>query len=245
MKNILFVFFLFGYFLSYGQYTGSTPYISEFGPNQSVYKSGANWKVINADENDIVFAVVNNNRVIAHAYINSGDSFMFKDLPVGFYSYKFENDGNYFEDIELFEFTGCDPEIYICDGGWERSIEVWVERSTGYVSGKISKKDFFNSEEDDEEKEVFGKVEEILEQEIKIVEEMNLLGFSDADNLRFEELKRLRKDIYKECIEILLPFVNRTKNKEGMETLLALYMSIGDLQAYNQMKKLYDLNFPK
>ena len=53
MKKILFVFFLFAHFLSYGQYTGATPYASEFGPNQSVYKSGANWKVFNVDENDI------------------------------------------------------------------------------------------------------------------------------------------------------------------------------------------------
>ena len=53
MKNILLIIFLLANFISYGQYTGATPYTSQFGANESVYKSGANWRIINVDDDDI------------------------------------------------------------------------------------------------------------------------------------------------------------------------------------------------
>ena len=130
---------------SFSQYTGMQPYLEYFGPNQTISKSGANWKVINDDEDDMVFAVVNiYDKVVAHAYIKSGESFIFKDLPIGSYSYKFECNGSFFEKKKLIKFTGCDPEVYICDGNPEWEVNVWVETTAGYVSGKISKKDFLN-----------------------------------------------------------------------------------------------------
>ena len=147
MKKILLVFFLFAHFFSYGQYTGAKPYISQFGPNQSEYKSGANFRVTNTDEHDMIFAIVNlSDKVIAHAYIKASETYMFKDLPIGTYYYKFENNGSFFEDKELMRFEGCDPEVYICEGGPEKALDVWVISTTGYSSsGKISKKDFFNN----------------------------------------------------------------------------------------------------
>ena len=146
MKNILLLIFLLANFISYGQYTGATPYTSQFGPNQSVYKSGANWKIINVDEDDMVFAVVDKyGRVVAHSYIKAGDSYMFRDLPVGSYSYKFTSAGSYFEKKVLILLDGCDPEVYICKGEPQWEHQIWVETTTGYGSGKISKKDFFNN----------------------------------------------------------------------------------------------------
>ena len=130
---------------SFSQYTGYKPYLEQFGPNQIIYESGANWKIFNEDEDDMIFAVVNiSDRVVAHAYISAGESFMFKDLPVGSYSYKFESDGSYFEKTKLIKFTGCDPNVYICNGDPEWEIQVWVETTSGYASGEISKKAFFN-----------------------------------------------------------------------------------------------------
>ena len=130
---------------TYTQYTGFKPYSEQFGPNQSVYNSGANFKVTNTDEYDMVIAIVNlNDKVIAHSYIKASETFIFKDLPIGTYYYKFENNGSFFEDKELIRLEGCDPKVYICEGDPEIAMNLWVESTTGYTSGKISKKDFFN-----------------------------------------------------------------------------------------------------
>jgi hypothetical protein len=146
MNNILLSFTLFIYFTSSAQYTGAKPYISQFGPNQSVYNSGANFEVTNTDEYDMVIAIVNlKDKVIAHAYIKASETFLFKNLPVDTYYYKFENNGSFYEDKELMRFEGCDPKVYICEGGPEKAMNLWVERTTGYVSSKISKKSFFNN----------------------------------------------------------------------------------------------------
>lgn len=87
-------------------------------------------------------------------------------------------------------------------------------------------------------------VSKILEEESKIIEEMNSLGNSDEDFLKYERLKKSREEIYRKCIKILLPYVNKTKNKEGMKTLLNFYNYLKDYEGYNEVKKMYDLNFP-
>ena len=130
---------------SYNQNTGDKPYMEQFGPNKSVYNSGANFEVTNTDQYDIVIAIVNlEDIVIAHAYIKASEKYMFKDLPIGSYYYKFENNGSFFEDKELIKLEGCDSKVYICNGDPEMGMSLWVERTTGYASGEISKKDFFN-----------------------------------------------------------------------------------------------------
>lgn len=130
------------------QETGSAPYVSQFGINQVQINSGANWKVTNKDENNIIFVVVNiGDRVVAHSFIKKRESYMFKDLPIGSYYYKFSAAENYFENKKLIKFEGCDPGIYICNGGAEWDLEVWVERTNSNLAqtGKISKKSFFNN----------------------------------------------------------------------------------------------------
>ena len=83
---------------SYNQNTGDKPYMEQFGPNKSVYNSGANFEVTNTDQYDIVIAIVNlEDKVIAHAYIKASEKYMFKDLPIGSYYYKFENNGSFFK----------------------------------------------------------------------------------------------------------------------------------------------------
>ena len=59
---------------SYNQNTGDKPYMEQFGPNKSVYNSGANFEVTNTDQYDIVIAIVNlEDKVIAHAYIKASE----------------------------------------------------------------------------------------------------------------------------------------------------------------------------
>jgi hypothetical protein len=146
MKKFLFVFFLFAHFFSYGQYTGAKPYIAQFGPNQYVHNSGAGITVTNLDENDMVIVLVDKStdKAFAHAFIASRDSYTITDLPTVSFYYKFENNGDFFENKTIRKFDGCDSEKYMCDGYIEWELKVEVIRTTGYSNGKISKKDFFN-----------------------------------------------------------------------------------------------------
>ena len=146
MRNLFLILLSISVFNSTGQMTGSTPYIAQFGINQVENDSGANWQITNADENDMVIAIVDDSdEVVAHAFIKSKEYYMFKNLPIGNYSYKFSAAGDYFESKRITKFTGCDPAVYICEGDSEWTMEVWVERSSLVgKTGEISKDEFFN-----------------------------------------------------------------------------------------------------
>ena len=148
MKYLYFFILVFAIFVTNAQVTGSTPYRLQFGINQVVSGSGANWKITNTDDYDIVIAIVDlYDEVVAHAYIKKNESYMFKDLPIGSYSYKFKSGIKFFEQKELTKFDGCDPEVYVCDEGPQWTMNVWVERSSNSIgeSGKISEDDFFEN----------------------------------------------------------------------------------------------------
>ena len=148
MKYLYFFILVFAIFVTNAQVTGSTPYRLQFGINQVVSGSGANWKITNTDDYDIVIAIVDlYDEVVAHAYIKKNESYMFKDLPIGSYSYKFKSGIKFFEQKELTKFDGCDPEVYVCDGRPQWTMNVWVERSSNSigVSGKISEDEFFEN----------------------------------------------------------------------------------------------------
>jgi tetratricopeptide (TPR) repeat protein len=80
----------------------------------------------------------------------------------------------------------------------------------------------------------------ILEGESSIVEEMNGLGNSRADNARYEVLKLERENIYKECVPILEKLVDLNQNKEAIKTLMNIYGTLGDNEGYMKMKKLVE-----
>ena len=148
MKNLYFLLLLLATFVSNAQVTGSTPYMTKFGINQVDKDSGANWKITNTDIYDMIIAIVDvYDEVVAHAYIKKNESYMFKDLPIGSYSYKFKSGSKFFENKKLTKFDGCDPEVYVCDGGPQWTMNVWVERSSNSigVSGKISEDEFFEN----------------------------------------------------------------------------------------------------
>jgi tetratricopeptide (TPR) repeat protein len=76
----------------------------------------------------------------------------------------------------------------------------------------------------------------ILEGESAIVEEMNGLGTSRADNARYDELKTKREDLYKECVPVLEKLVELNQNQEAVKTLMNIYGTLGDNDGFMRMK---------
>ena len=83
----------------------------------------------------------------------------------------------------------------------------------------------------------------ILEDEASIVEEMNSLGNSRADNLRYDELKTQREELYKKCVPILKQLLSLDdSNLEAAKTLRNIYGTIGDNDGFMEMKALIEKN---
>ena len=82
----------------------------------------------------------------------------------------------------------------------------------------------------------------ILEQESAIVEEMNSLGTSRAENKKYDELKLKREEIYMECVPILqkLIEIDSKSNIEAIQTLKNIYATVGDTEGFSKMKLLLE-----
>ena len=80
----------------------------------------------------------------------------------------------------------------------------------------------------------------ILQGEESIVDEMNSLGTSRSDNIRYDELKKIREDLYLQCVPILKDLVSLNQNIEAVRTLMNIYGTLGDNQGYMEMKNLRD-----
>ncbi len=69
----------------------------------------------------------------------------------------------------------------------------------------------------------------ILEKESDLVEQMNSLGNTKADNIKYDKLKEKREDIFLEAIPVLKELIDiDPKNKEALTTLKNIYGTIGD-----------------
>ena len=55
---------------------------------------------------------------------------------------------------------------------------------------------------------------------------MNSLGTSRADNLKYDELKELRENLYKECVPILKDLISINNNIEAIRTLMKLQVQL-------------------
>ncbi|SDW66184.1 tetratricopeptide repeat protein [Aequorivita viscosa] len=80
-----------------------------------------------------------------------------------------------------------------------------------------------------------------LSGEDKLVEEMNSLGNSAADNRKYDELKKQRQAIYAETV----PYLERAhklnpNNKEVIRTLMNIYGQLADDDKYQEMKAKLD-----
>jgi len=80
----------------------------------------------------------------------------------------------------------------------------------------------------------------ILSGESAIVDEMNSLGTSRADNARYDMLKSKRESLYLECVPFLNKLVDLNKNVEAIQTLMNIYGTIGDNTGYMKMKKMLE-----
>lgn len=80
----------------------------------------------------------------------------------------------------------------------------------------------------------------ILEEEQDIVEQMNSLGTSAADNAKYDALKKDREDLYKECIPILKSLIDIGQNENAVKTLMNIYGTLGDNDGYKEMKAILE-----
>ena len=80
----------------------------------------------------------------------------------------------------------------------------------------------------------------ILEGEQEIVSQMNSLGTSRSDNLKYDQLKESRENLYKQCIPILKDLIAINNNIEAIRTLMNIYGTIGDNAGYMEMKNLLE-----
>ncbi|WP_299126893.1 tetratricopeptide repeat protein [uncultured Winogradskyella sp.] len=77
----------------------------------------------------------------------------------------------------------------------------------------------------------------ILQGEAAIVEEMNGLGTSSADNRRYDELKEERSQIYKKAIPYLEKALElNTTNVDAARTLMNIYSALGETEMFKTMK---------
>jgi len=83
----------------------------------------------------------------------------------------------------------------------------------------------------------------ILEDEVSIVEEMNNLGTSKKENLRYDELKVKREDLYRECVPLLEELLNVSPtNIDALNTLKNIYGVLGNNEAFMKIRaKIEDL----
>lgn len=77
----------------------------------------------------------------------------------------------------------------------------------------------------------------ILEGEAGIVEEMNSLGTSAADNKKYDELKEKRTQLYQEAIPHLEKALElRSTNIDAARTLMNIYSALGETEKFKEMK---------
>ncbi len=77
----------------------------------------------------------------------------------------------------------------------------------------------------------------ILADENNIIEEMNGLGSSAADDRRYEELQVKRQNLYKEAVPYLEAVMSQNAtNLQAAKTLMNIYSAIGEDDKFNAMK---------
>lgn len=81
----------------------------------------------------------------------------------------------------------------------------------------------------------------ILEDEASIVDEMNSLGNSRADNAKYDQLKSKREELYLECVPVLKNLIALDdSNLEAVKTLRNIYGTIGDNEGFMAMKAIVE-----
>lgn len=81
----------------------------------------------------------------------------------------------------------------------------------------------------------------ILDSEQSIIDQMNNLGNSAADNRKYDELKAQRQQIYKDAIPYLQAALDsQPDNIQAAKTLMNIYTAVGDTANFKAMKAKVD-----
>lgn len=79
----------------------------------------------------------------------------------------------------------------------------------------------------------------VLAKERVLIEEMNGLGMSKADNKRYDELTELRKEVYKEAVPYLEAVIEKDPtNIDAIRTAMNIYSQINEPEKAKEMKEL-------
>lgn len=77
----------------------------------------------------------------------------------------------------------------------------------------------------------------VLSEEAPLIEEMNSLGSSRADNARYDQLKEQREGIYNSTVPHLEKLLEiNPKNMDALKTLMNIYGNLGDTAKYKDVK---------
>ena len=77
----------------------------------------------------------------------------------------------------------------------------------------------------------------ILDQEQVIIDEMNNLGTSAADNKKYDELKEKRQQLYKDAVPYLRSVLDLDQSDVGAaRTLMNIYSALDDMPNFKAMK---------
>jgi tetratricopeptide (TPR) repeat protein len=81
----------------------------------------------------------------------------------------------------------------------------------------------------------------ILAEEQGIIDQMNELGMSAADNKKYEKLNKQKQEIYEEAKPILLKAYNINPDSKGVvQTLMNIYYQTGENDKAKEMKAKLD-----
>lgn len=81
----------------------------------------------------------------------------------------------------------------------------------------------------------------ILQSEQQLIEKMNALGTSAADNKKYDAYKEQRTQLYRDAIPYLEKTLSiRPKNVEAAKTLMNIYSALGETAKFKEMKDKVD-----
>ena len=143
---------------------------------------------------------------------------------------------------ELYRFAvdknPSNPELYFNLGVVNSDIKDYVQAKKYYLKAIELKPEY---------KDAYVNLASLIEQQaIDYYEEMNMLGTSKADDLKYEEFKLKRKLLYKEMLSYLLIALELVPNDYNLTRSISItYSNMGDDVKYKEYKVLADALEPK
>lgn len=121
------------------------------------------------------------------------------------------------------------PDLYLLLGNSAAEMDNYEEAIKYYKKSIEIDPEYFNG--------VINLALTIVKDEDKIIEEMNNLGMTPADNKKYDELKKKRENLYREA----LPYFEkaqqlRPNDRSLVETLMNIYSQIGEDAKFQTMK---------